>query len=70
VAYIDPFLHVSKAVTMKVRESDMPAEEVWESFFQPFEILSVLGVTTGIDVAEFGCGIRYVHYSEDVNLRV
>lgn len=42
---------------MKVRESDMPAEELWESFFQPFEILSTLGVTTTVvDVAEFGCG--------------
>ncbi|HXY87714.1 MAG TPA: class I SAM-dependent methyltransferase [Candidatus Acidoferrales bacterium] len=42
---------------MKVRESGMPSEELWESFFKPFEILSALGVTpTVIDAAEFGCG--------------
>jgi len=42
---------------MKVRESGMPAEEVWERFFKPFEILRALGVThTVVDVAEFGCG--------------
>lgn len=42
---------------MKVRESGMPAEELWESFFNPFEILGTLGVTpTVVDIAEFGCG--------------
>jgi ubiquinone/menaquinone biosynthesis C-methylase UbiE len=42
---------------MKVRESDIPAEEVWEGFFDPFEILSALGIDgTLVDVAEFGCG--------------
>jgi ubiquinone/menaquinone biosynthesis C-methylase UbiE len=42
---------------MKVRESDIPAEEVWEGFFDPFEILSTLGIdSTVADVAEFGCG--------------
>jgi len=42
---------------MKVRESDMPAKELWESFFQPFKILSTLRVTIAVvDVAEFGCG--------------
>jgi len=42
---------------VKVRESDIPAEEVWESFFAPFEILSALGIDGAVvDVAEFGCG--------------
>jgi len=42
---------------MKVRESDIPAEEVWEGFFEPFEVLSALGIDgTVVDVAEFGCG--------------
>ncbi|MGZ4904077.1 MAG: class I SAM-dependent methyltransferase [Halobacteriota archaeon] len=42
---------------MKVRESDMPSEDVWESFFEPFDILRTLEVdSTVVDAAEFGCG--------------
>lgn len=42
---------------MKVRDSGMPAEEMWASFFNPEKILSAfgLGKETG-DVVEFGCG--------------
>jgi SAM-dependent methyltransferase len=39
-------------ITMKVRESDIPAEEVWEGFFEPFEVLSALGIDdTVVDVS-------------------
>ncbi|MGZ4902310.1 MAG: hypothetical protein ACXVI3_02075 [Halobacteriota archaeon] len=42
---------------MKVRESDMPAEELWESFFEPFEVLRTLGVDSAVvGAVEFGCG--------------
>jgi len=42
---------------MKVRESGMPEEHVWEDFFSPGTILKTMGVSSGIkDVAEFGCG--------------
>jgi ubiquinone/menaquinone biosynthesis C-methylase UbiE len=42
---------------MRTRESGMPDEEVWASFFSPAETLIKPGVTpkTG-DVVEFGCG--------------
>jgi ubiquinone/menaquinone biosynthesis C-methylase UbiE len=42
---------------MKIRESGMPEREMWETFFNPAEILAILGIdcqTT--DVVEFGCG--------------
>lgn len=42
---------------MKIRESGMPEQERWETFFNPAEILSTLGLNHQIvDVAEFGCG--------------
>jgi len=42
---------------MKTRESGMPEEKVWDSFFQPDEILEQLGLRIGVgNVAEFGCG--------------
>lgn len=42
---------------MKVRESGMPEEPVWESFFQPEEILRTLGLTPRCKaVVDFGCG--------------
>lgn len=42
---------------MKVRESGMPAEEKWETFFDPGTILSTLGLDSGTsEVVEFGCG--------------
>lgn len=42
---------------MKVRDSGMPEREMWEKFFDPVKILTMLGLNsqTG-DVAEFGCG--------------
>jgi ubiquinone/menaquinone biosynthesis C-methylase UbiE len=42
---------------MKIRESGMPEREMWERFFDPVKILTMLGINsqTG-DVAEFGCG--------------
>lgn len=42
---------------MKVRDSGMPDEEMWDSFFSPREILTLfgLGQETG-DLVEFGCG--------------
>ncbi len=42
---------------MKIRESGMPNEKIWEGFFNPISILETLGVTNKIDsIAEFGCG--------------
>ena len=42
---------------MKVRESSMPEEGVWKSFFTPAAILDELGLTGNIrDAVDFGCG--------------
>jgi ubiquinone/menaquinone biosynthesis C-methylase UbiE len=42
---------------MKVRESGMPDEELWASFFDPEFILRQLGLSeTVVNIAEFGCG--------------
>jgi SAM-dependent methyltransferase len=42
---------------MKTRESGMPEEALWETFFQPEEALDRLRVTAGVgNVVEFGCG--------------
>jgi ubiquinone/menaquinone biosynthesis C-methylase UbiE len=42
---------------MKVEDSGMPDVQFWESFFDPFSILSKLQLTPNIeDVIEFGCG--------------
>ncbi len=42
---------------MKVRESGMPDEEIWETFFSPTDIFWALGIDSSIrDLAEFGCG--------------
>jgi SAM-dependent methyltransferase len=42
---------------MKVRDSGMPDEEMWVGFFDPANVLNVLGLNSGIqDLAEFGCG--------------
>ncbi|MHC4768383.1 MAG: class I SAM-dependent methyltransferase [Planctomycetota bacterium] len=42
---------------MKIRDSGMPDEQTWGSFFNPQVVLDKLGLTsrTG-DVVEFGCG--------------
>lgn len=42
---------------MKGRESGMPGKEMWEEFFNPVEILSIMGIGNTVkDIAEFGCG--------------
>ena len=42
---------------MKILESGMPDEQIWEGFFNPNIILKTLGLDKKItDVAEFGCG--------------
>ena len=42
---------------MKTRESGMPDEERWSSFFSPEETLIKLGLTDRCcDVVDFGCG--------------
>jgi len=42
---------------MKTRESGMPDEAVWETFFRAEEALDRLQLNSGIDnVVEFGCG--------------
>jgi ubiquinone/menaquinone biosynthesis C-methylase UbiE len=42
---------------MKVRESTMPDEQLWVTFFDPARILTRLGFTDPkADLVEFGCG--------------
>lgn len=42
---------------MKVRDSGMPAKDMWENFFNPDNVLAKLGLNSKINnVAEFGCG--------------
>ena len=42
---------------MKLRESGMPQETVWASFFDPEKVLSMLQLTEECgDVVDFGCG--------------
>ena len=41
---------------MKARESGMPDEEYWSTFFDPECMLNELGCIGAIDVLEFGCG--------------
>ncbi len=42
---------------MKVRESGMPDETMWEGFFSPSEVLSRLGLTSDTpSVVDLGCG--------------
>ncbi|MDG6243786.1 MAG: class I SAM-dependent methyltransferase [Methanolobus sp.] len=42
---------------MKIRESGMPDEYVWNGFFEPDKILKKLGLNDKItNVADFGCG--------------
>ena len=42
---------------MKARESGMPSEDAWETFFQPDAALRCLGLSAAChDVVEFGCG--------------
>lgn len=42
---------------MKIRESGMPDRQMWEKFFDPQNILLILGLNAQVrDVAEVGCG--------------
>ena len=42
---------------MKVRESGMPEAELWDTFFDPARVLTLLDFTNAkADVVEFGCG--------------
>ncbi len=41
---------------MKTRESGMPEESVWVTFFTPEEVLRKLGVPRAGNVVDFGCG--------------
>jgi SAM-dependent methyltransferase len=43
-------------VRMRIRQSEMPDEEYWESLFDVPLILSRLGIENCHDVAELGCG--------------
>ena len=46
---------------MKIRESGMPKEEEWSSFFAPAKILEMLGLSNGVfDVADFGCAMEHL----------
>ena len=49
--------HCSTNKKMKARESGMPAEEMWQTFFSPAETLHALGLRRGMaNVVDFGCG--------------
>lgn len=42
---------------MKYRESGMPIEELWQSFFNPVDILKQMGVDKNIRILiDIGCG--------------
>jgi ubiquinone/menaquinone biosynthesis C-methylase UbiE len=42
---------------MKIRESCMPEESLWENFFEPEQILATMQLNHNIeDVFDFGCG--------------
>lgn len=41
---------------MKTRESGMPEESLWATFFTPEEVLHKLGLPSSGDVVDFGCG--------------
>ena len=42
---------------MKIRESGMPPQGVWDAFFDPDGILDRLGFDDSVtDAVEFGCG--------------
>ncbi len=41
---------------MKTRESGMPEESLWTTFFTPEEVLHKLGLPSSGDAVDFGCG--------------
>ena len=49
--------HRPVGVRMKVRDSGMPDEEMWDGFFEPAKVLATFGLDRGVqDMVEFGCG--------------
>jgi SAM-dependent methyltransferase len=47
---------VKQVVYMKTRESGVPEEGVWATFFTPEEVVRKLGLPALGDVVDFGCG--------------
>lgn len=46
-----------QVLSMKVRESGMANEKIWEEFFEPERILCIIELNDNVvDVVEFGCG--------------
>ena len=42
---------------MKIRESGMPGENLWEDFFEPDKILATMELNYNVvNIADFGCG--------------
>lgn len=42
---------------MKIRDSGMPNQAMWDGFFSPVQILNILEFDSGVlDAVEFGCG--------------
>lgn len=55
--YVFKLLSADKQIIMKIRDSGMPPEEMWITFFDTEFILSELGIDKNIkDAAEFGSG--------------
>ena len=52
----------------KGRESGMPDEDLWGSFFEPERVLEAMECAGAIDVVEFGCG--YGHFTVAAAQRV
>ena len=45
------------ALNMKIRESGMPGENLWEDLFEPEKILAIMELNYNVvNVADFGCG--------------
>jgi SAM-dependent methyltransferase len=55
--WVGRFTNETEGVSVKVRDSGMPDEEMWAGFFDPDKILRTFGLDheTG-DIVEFGCG--------------
>jgi len=42
---------------MKIRESGMPCEALWENFFEPEQVLEIMGLNHNtVNAFDFGCG--------------
>jgi predicted RNA methylase len=50
-------VEVDAPTSVKIRESGMPAENVWRTFFDVEKILEAMQVNSEVvDAADFGCG--------------